>query len=228
MVGIVKGCLRKSLFKQMLTWDDLVTLLMEIEQCVNNRPLTYVTSELPELVALTPNHLLKGEITQIMPPVSTTDNLDPLYLDHDLLNQQYTKLSDVVQKFVQIWSKDYLAALKEKHYGNVPPHQAVTVREGDIVLPSSDQPRNRWPLGRITKIFPDSDHIVRQVEVLSQGHTSLRTLDKLHALELAAEPEGHELREDSENAEVRLMRPKRQAARKADADRQRLIDADQL
>ena len=42
MVGVVKGCLRKSLFKKLLSWDDLVTLLMEIEQCVNNRPLTYI------------------------------------------------------------------------------------------------------------------------------------------------------------------------------------------
>ena len=41
MVGVVKGCLRKSLFKKLLSWDDLVTLLMEIEQCVNSRPLIY-------------------------------------------------------------------------------------------------------------------------------------------------------------------------------------------
>lgn len=228
MVGIVKGCLRKSLFKKTLTWDDLVTLLIEVEQCVNNRPLTYVTSELPELVALTPNHLLKGEVTQMMPPVSTTDRLDPLYLDHDFLNQQYTRLSETIQKFVQVWSKDYLAALKEKHYGNTPPHQAVAVREGDIVLISSDHPRHRWPLGRITRVFPDSDQIVRQVEVLSQGHTSVRTLDKLHTLELAIEPEDEPVPEDTGNVGVRLMRPKRHAARKADESRQRLIDSDQL
>ena len=102
-----------------MSWDDLVTVLMEVEQCVNNRPLTYVTSELPNMVALTPNHLLKGEVSQLMPPVSTMDHLDPLYFDHDFLNQQYSRLSEVVKKFVQVWSKDYLTALKEKHFGNV-------------------------------------------------------------------------------------------------------------
>ena len=130
IVGVVKGCLRKSLFKKLLSWDDLVTLLMEIEQCVNNCPLTYISSALPDISVLTTNHLLKGEIIQIMPPVLTTDALNPLYLDHDQLNQQYTKLSDVINKFVQVWSKDYLAALKEKHFGNVPPNQAVKVKVG--------------------------------------------------------------------------------------------------
>ena len=238
MVGIVKGCLQKSLFKRFLSWDELVTVLLEVEQCVNNRPLTYVASELPDLLPLTPNHLLKGEITRIMPPISTEDKLDPQYLDYDALklNLHYSKLSETIQKFVQVWAKDYLTALKEKHFGNVPPQQAVSIRPGDIVLLSNDHPRNRWPLGRITKVFPDSDHIVRTVEVLSQGHTSIRTLDKLYALELSAEPEVQDLPDvrdspssDTEDVpDVRLVRPKRVAAQRAQANRRVLIDADQL
>ena len=205
---------------------------MEVEQCVNNRPLTYVTSELPDIVALTPNHLLKGEVTRIMPPVSTTDTLDPLYLDYDALklNLHYSRHSEVIQKFVQIWAKDYLIALKEKHFGNVPPHQAVSVKPGDIVLLSSDHPRNRWPLGRITKVFPDPDHVVRTVEVYSQGHTSIRTLDKLHALELAGEPDVLDLPVRADEGEIRadVTRPKRRAAQRADDNRKLLIDTDQL
>ena len=48
---------------------------------------------------------------------------------------------------------------------------------------ASDSARVHWPLGRITKIFPDPDQIVRTVEILSQGHHSLRTLEKLYPLE---------------------------------------------
>ena len=205
---------------------------MEVEQCVNNRPLTYVTSELPDIVALTPNHLLKGEVTRIMPPVSTTDTLDPLYLDYDALklNLHYSRHSEVIQKFVQIWAKDYLIALKEKHFGNVPPHQAVSVKPGDIVLLSSDHPRNRWPLGRITKVFPDPNHVVRTVEVYSQGHTSIRNLVKLHALELAGEPDVLDLPVRADEGEIRadVTRPKRRAAQRADDNRKLLIDTDQL
>ena len=144
----------------------------------------------------------------------------------------HTKLSKTIERFIQIWSKDYLSALKEKHYGNVPPHQAVKVKEGDIVLVANDFPKNRWPLGRITKVFPDADQIVRHVEVLSQGHTSIRTLDKLYALELAAEPELSELpvidSVGTPEANFRPSRPRRKAAREADANRQLLLDADQL
>ena len=181
------------------------------------------------MVALTPNHLMKGEVSQIMPPVSTMDHLDPLYFDHDFLNQQYSKLSEIIKRFVQVWSKDYLTALKEKHFGNMSPHQAVSIREGDIVLVSNDHPRNRWPLGRITRVFPDSDQIVRQVEVMSQGHTSIRTLDKLYALELAVKPDVQNVPEPPDiEEEVESTRPKRQAASKADADCQLLINADLL
>ena len=201
---------------------------MEVEQCVNNRPLTYVTSELPNMVALTPNHLLKGEVSQVMPPVSTMDHLDPLYFDHDFLNQQYSRLSEVVKKFVQVWSKDYLTALKEKHFGNVPPRQPMSI-QGDTVLVSNGHPRNRWPLGRITRVFPDSDQIVRQVEVMSQGHTTIRTLDKLYALELTVRPDIQDEPEPPEiEEEMNSTCPKHQAASRADANRQLLINADLL
>ena len=42
------------------------------------------------------------------------------------------------------------------------------LQEGDLVLlRSSDEPRNQWPLARITAAHPSPDGIVRQVEVLT-------------------------------------------------------------
>ena len=74
--------------------------------------------------------------------------------------------------------------------------------------------------------------MVRHVEVFSQGHTSIRTLDKLYALELSTEPEISELPVSVNlpipSNGVEDSRPKRQAARNADTNRQLPIDADQL
>ena len=251
LIRVVKGCLKKVIYRKILDWDELVTVLLEIEQCINNRPLTYVESELADLQPLTPNHLLRGRPVQVMPPIITEDLHDPMCYDHQLLNGHYSKLSGLLLHFKQIWEKDYLTALKEKHYGNQPPHQNLRLKPGDIVLVSSDSPRVHWPLGRVTKILPDSDDIIRTVEVFFNNHKGLRTVDKLYPLELLpldderseesekcpedsiepgpeTDPEGDPDNVHEEGIPSTSTRPARVAARKASDNRRQLIDLDLL
>ena len=148
-----------------------------------------------------------------MPSIIQEDIHDPLCFDHQLLNESFSKLSSLLIHFKQIWAKDYLAAVKEKHFGNVRPCQVVPVIPGDIVLVSCDSPRNKWPLGRITKVFPDPDGIVRTVEVFFQNHVSLRTLGKLYPVELSAVPSTNPAQIVSESSTVETAnRPLRPAA----------------
>ena len=60
MVGTVKRCLRKVIGTARLSFDELSTVLTEIESTVivNSRPLTYLYDDLEE--ALTPSHLIYG------------------------------------------------------------------------------------------------------------------------------------------------------------------------
>ena len=58
MVGTVKRCLRKVLGNARLSFDELSTVLTEVESTVNSRPLTYLYDDLEE--ALTPSHLMFG------------------------------------------------------------------------------------------------------------------------------------------------------------------------
>ena len=60
LIGIVKGCLKKILFRKPVNLDDLHTIITEVECRVNNRPLTYVLNSLDEPEALTPAHLFCG------------------------------------------------------------------------------------------------------------------------------------------------------------------------
>ena len=58
-MGCVKRCLRKVLGNSRLTYDELSTILTEVESTLNSLPLTYLYVELGE--ALTSSHLLHGD-----------------------------------------------------------------------------------------------------------------------------------------------------------------------
>ena len=59
LVRSVKGCLKKTLGKAFITFEELQTILCEIEVAINNRLLAYVSEDdLDE--ALTPFHLMHG------------------------------------------------------------------------------------------------------------------------------------------------------------------------
>ena len=41
-MGVVKGVLRRSLGQAVLSWEELVTTLTEVEKVINRRPITYL------------------------------------------------------------------------------------------------------------------------------------------------------------------------------------------
>ena len=56
LIGVIKSCLKKALFKKRVSIEDLYTFIAEVENRVNNRPLTYISDDIDELEALTPSH----------------------------------------------------------------------------------------------------------------------------------------------------------------------------
>ena len=59
IVRSTKTLLRKTLQTAKLTYEELQTVLYEVEQLINNRPITYYYSDNEES-CLTPNRLLYG------------------------------------------------------------------------------------------------------------------------------------------------------------------------
>ena len=61
MNGITKWCLRKSIGRSNLTFEELRTVIVEIEGTVNNGPLTYLYDDMEGISqALTPAHMMYG------------------------------------------------------------------------------------------------------------------------------------------------------------------------
>jgi len=59
-----------------LTFDELLTLVTEVEAILNSRPLTYLSSTDMEEV-LTPSHFLIGRRVLSIPDGAETDENDP-------------------------------------------------------------------------------------------------------------------------------------------------------
>ena len=58
MVRVVKVAIKKVLRNARVSYDELVTILVEVKNMINSRPLTYVSDENIEVI--TPYHLLHG------------------------------------------------------------------------------------------------------------------------------------------------------------------------
>ena len=93
LVKSTKELLRKELKTYKLTYEQLQTILFEIDTITNNRPITYFYDVESES-CLTPNHLLFGRTLLLSNP-STTDlsypNPNPII--------KPTKLQNIVNHF---------------------------------------------------------------------------------------------------------------------------------
>ena len=66
MIQLVKRSLPKILWEAQLTYEELLTVLIEVEGVVNSRPLTYIYPEVTE-EPLTPSHLVIGRRLNTLP-----------------------------------------------------------------------------------------------------------------------------------------------------------------
>ena len=68
MIKSVKQCLKKLIGNARLSFDEMLTILVEVEGTLNSRPLTY-DDDNPSEEVLTPSHLIHGRRIHSLPEV---------------------------------------------------------------------------------------------------------------------------------------------------------------
>lgn len=80
MIKSVKRCIKKSVGCARLTYDELLTMLAEVEMTLNSRPLSYVSSEDNEEPFI-PSHLLIDRRVLNLPDTIETCSEDDKGID---------------------------------------------------------------------------------------------------------------------------------------------------
>lgn len=171
LVRSTKTALRVTLQQKAPKEETLHTLLMEVEAIVNSRPLSHVGVDTEDPGALTPFHFLIGQSSPIATPT-------PALTDSALMSRsEWQKASRLPDHFWSRWVREVLPSL---HSRSPAPVGMSNVNVGDVVIIVDDSlPRGVWPKGRITRLHPGRDGVVRVVDVNTKGGVLRRPLKKI-------------------------------------------------
>ncbi|XP_066589184.1 uncharacterized protein [Prorops nasuta] len=165
-----KHHMKRVIGEQLLTYEEFSTLLVEIEACLNSRPLCPMSKEVDDLSALTPSHFLIGTQAGVLLEEDSSQ-MASNQLDRFQLIQR------IRNSFWKRWSTEYLHHLQTRskwrsREENFAIGQLVTMRDDRY-------PPSKWLLGRIIEVHPASDNIVRVVTVKTANSRFRRHISRL-------------------------------------------------
>ena len=172
-VRSMKAHLKRVVADTKLTFEEFMTVLTQIEACLNSRPLTSLTCDDDAVCALTPGHFLIGRPLESLP--------DPAFSYRSIsLLRRWHLCQHLVRHFWQRWSSEYLSTLRKFTKWHHPSRNASI---GDIVVLQEDGlVPAKWPLAKIVEVHEGKDGLVRVVTVKTHTGTYKRPIHKLALL----------------------------------------------
>lgn len=172
-VKATKFHLKRVLGNTTLTFEEMYTVLTQIEANLNSRPLCSLTSDPEDSTALTPGHFLIGA------PIR--NHAEPSLLNtHENRLNRWQFVQQLSQHFWKRWHEEYLTQLQQRPKWM---KQTKNVTIGDLVLIKEDNlPPGSWLLGRVAQTHPGTDNLVRVVTIKTKNGLVKRAVNKLSIL----------------------------------------------
>ena len=125
--------IKKVLGRRHVYLQTLETIVVEIEAILNDRPLTFVSSEMGDPEPLTPAHLLHGrKITCLSHELVDADELtDPTFGNASSMRKSANTQAAMIRDFQTRWRHEYLTSLREHH--KISCSNTQLVKKGDVV-----------------------------------------------------------------------------------------------
>ena len=161
-----------------LTDELFQTTLCIVENILNDRPLTRVSTDPDDELPLTPNMLLLSKRCESLPP--------GIFEKRDLYSRRYWRQANFIADcFWRRWLIEYLPTLQTRTKWH---DEKPNLKKGDLVLVSDEQlHRGQWPLGIVIEPISGGDGLVRSAKVKFDGTVKTRPIVKLCRLELDCE-----------------------------------------
>ena len=148
---------------------------------MNDRPLTYVTSDAADQEPLTPAHLLYGRRITSLP--HQEDVPEPHVATQADVTKRARIQAHLISHFRERWRHDYLTSLRQFHQASGNNNQ--TIKVGDVVQIYDESPRTQWKLGTIEELITGNDGLTRAATLrTSSGLITSRPIVKLYPLEV--------------------------------------------
>ena len=163
MVKSVKRCLRKCIGWTSLNFDELNTLVVEVESVINSWPLTYVHDDAEGIsYALCPSDLINGRRISATPNEAYYEVIST----HETLTRRMKHHQMLIRQFTRRWRREYLLNLREKHLIKSKPQDNRPIKVGDVVILKNDfTKRAFWKLATVKSLISSKDRINKAATV---------------------------------------------------------------
>ena len=219
LIGLTKSTLKKTLGRMHATLESLQTITVEVEAILNDRPLTYASSDINDPQPITPAHLLHGRRIVPLPhsTVQMDEISDPDFGDTSELRRRAKAQAIVMEHFWSRWKHEYLTTLREAHRTTGDNMQQVRV--GDVVQVHDDTKRVNWRLAVIEAVHKGADGLIRSADIRTATGKTNRPIARLYPLEVSSAEKPvnspqHNGQSEYHTVDVPSSRPVRQAAQR--------------
>ncbi|GFW28513.1 integrase catalytic domain-containing protein [Trichonephila clavipes] len=151
LVKTIKDPLRKILGRALLTFEELSTILSEVEVIVNHRPVTYVENDPGEPEPLTPAHFLELGYGDSKYPIHFIELIDTTTAKESYKKRK-TYRTLLLKQLWRRWKEQYLLQFKTANHFKTPSvHKSLKLN--DVVLVEGNvKSKLLWELGIIKEI----------------------------------------------------------------------------
>lgn len=151
------------------TYEELSTVLTQIEACLNSRPISEQSNDIDDYSALTPGHFLIGSSLKAVPERNMVDIRSSTLTRWQHVQQR-------VQNFWKQWRMEFFGRLQQRQKWQ----KEVKYNVGNLVLIIDEQkPPSLWNLGRIITIHPGMDDLTRVVTIKTANGEMQRSITKI-------------------------------------------------
>ena len=171
---------KRAMYSQMenttINDEELITIITGAEALINSRPLSYQSASSKDLIPLTPNHFLFGQLGGQFAPEAQVNKVP--------LNTRWRRVQNIIGNIWSRWMKELIPIIGKRNKWTAE-HKNLEENQVVIVL-WPDLPRSKWPLGRIVEAVSSKDGNIRTVKVAVNGKVYTRGLNTIYPLNIEA------------------------------------------